>query len=414
MSRLRGLVVIFVGCLAGLCRSWSPLICVVVRTYWGHGGNGDGSLKVLLESLQAQSHSNWEAILMVMDQKPFHDLHHIVRNMSDDRIWIFAEWIGSKYTPKQPDGSQWMLGYHNRLYNLTDQAIRVCPSHSEWILVTNGDNLYATNLFQKVVASDADLVALDYYSRYQRATGVPCERFAAEEGKPSCKVNHLQWCLTDLGANFMRVRKLVLDGWKFGVLDDSGRFTGQDGIMAQKLVEAGWKVQHYNHSCLFDHAPSPQRCARNGNIWDDSKANSHEVVGGRCMDPEAAQEYLTKYNDTMEMIQIEVSHDENIQYFNDGDYRNTTLKCIRMKGEEHRQDLMRFYGPQCADDFDKAVFEGADWQITSQGYQPKIITYRNKFPDPPARNSTKKASYRKRYYGTHDNVGQPIWSKSDS
>eukprot|EP01024_Parvocaulis_polyphysoides_P035578 TRINITY_DN3153_c0_g1_i1.p1 TRINITY_DN3153_c0_g1~~TRINITY_DN3153_c0_g1_i1.p1 ORF type:complete len:375 (-),score=48.81 TRINITY_DN3153_c0_g1_i1:204-1208(-) len=334
--------------------------------------------------------------------------------MTDERIWVFAEWIGTQYTPKQPDGSQWMLGYHSRLYNLTDEAIRVCPRNSEWIIVTNGDNLYASNLFEKVVATkNADLIALDYYTRYQRATGIPCERFQKEEGKPPCKVNHLQWCKTDLGANIMKIRKLVLNSWQFGVLDDSGRFTGQDGIMAQKLVEAGWRVAHFTDTCLFDHSPSPQRCARNGNVWDDSKANTHEVVGGRCIVPEAAEEYLQKNNDTLEMIEIQVSHDDNLKYYANGDNQNTLLKCIRKKGDEHKEDLMRFYGPQCADDFDKVAFEGVDWQVTDKGYQPKITTYRNKYPDPPARNSSKKASYRKRYHGSH-NVGQPIWSKSDN
>ena len=32
---------------------------------------------------------------MVMDSKPFGGLHHILQEVADDRIWIFAEWVSS-------------------------------------------------------------------------------------------------------------------------------------------------------------------------------------------------------------------------------------------------------------------------------------------------------------------------------
>ena len=77
------------------------------------------------------------------------------------------------------------------LYNLTDEAIRACPASTQWVLATNGDNLYSKDMFQTVmdVPGDVDVIALDYYSRYQRATGPPCTRFAASEGAPPCKEN---------------------------------------------------------------------------------------------------------------------------------------------------------------------------------------------------------------------------------
>ena len=47
-----------------------------------------------------------------------------------------------------------------------------CPDNTEWFLVTNGDNEYATTLFSHLEqARDADIVAFDFYSRYQRVTG---------------------------------------------------------------------------------------------------------------------------------------------------------------------------------------------------------------------------------------------------
>ena len=35
----------------------SPLVCVVVRTYWAHGSYGDSSLPHLIKALQAQTHA---------------------------------------------------------------------------------------------------------------------------------------------------------------------------------------------------------------------------------------------------------------------------------------------------------------------------------------------------------------------
>lgn len=74
-------------------RASAPEFCVVVRTYWGHGGATDGGLRRLLRALQRQSVQSWEAVLLVLDSRPFEDLHHIVEEFQDDRIWVFAEWV---------------------------------------------------------------------------------------------------------------------------------------------------------------------------------------------------------------------------------------------------------------------------------------------------------------------------------
>lgn len=37
----------------------------------------------------------WEAIFLVMDNTPFTDLHHILSEFEDDRLWVFAEWVSS-------------------------------------------------------------------------------------------------------------------------------------------------------------------------------------------------------------------------------------------------------------------------------------------------------------------------------
>ena len=74
--------------------------------------------------------------------------------------------IGQTYTPQNENG--WTIGYHSKLYNLTDQALGACPPDTTWALVTNGDNIYEPAFFQQLatVGQSADVVAFDYYSRH--------------------------------------------------------------------------------------------------------------------------------------------------------------------------------------------------------------------------------------------------------
>ena len=91
--------------------------CFIVRTYWGHGDSTGGELKRLLTSLKNQIHPkydvypvaenggivgrvhvfflcrSWEAILIVADSKPFPEMHRIIRQLEDKRIWVFAELV---------------------------------------------------------------------------------------------------------------------------------------------------------------------------------------------------------------------------------------------------------------------------------------------------------------------------------
>lgn len=78
-----------------------------------------------------------------------------------------------------------------QLYNLTDEAIRACPPSTEWVMATNGDNLYAETFLERVMAApaEADVVAFLYFSRYQRCTGPPCHRFELDHSQHACKPN---------------------------------------------------------------------------------------------------------------------------------------------------------------------------------------------------------------------------------
>lgn len=99
----------------------------------------------------------------------------------------------------------------------------MCSRDTEWLIVTNGDNEYAPSLFNHLdaAADDVDLVAFDYYSRYQRSTGPPCYRFSAEPGGPACKRNLLKWCHTDLGANVFSYPRFVGEDRRFGAFKEA-------------------------------------------------------------------------------------------------------------------------------------------------------------------------------------------------
>jgi hypothetical protein len=81
---------------------------------------------------------------------------------------------------------------------------------------------------------------------------------------PACKVNRMSFCHTDLGAVAYRWRRMVADDMRFGDLESAGRFTSQDALMAELVVDEGWDVAHLQGQCLFDQGPSPHMCARLG------------------------------------------------------------------------------------------------------------------------------------------------------
>ena len=121
----------------------------------------------------------------------------------------------------------------------------------------------------------------------------------------------MQWCHTDLGANVYSWQRLLREDRRFGAPTHGAEgFDAEhfDGVMASSVLadgahnhacvvqgdmtlpmrllgpccalrgitrgSAGWSAHHVAHACLFDHSPSPQRCARSGGIWDDSRCAS--------------------------------------------------------------------------------------------------------------------------------------------
>ena len=291
---------------------------------------------------------SWEAIILVADSQPFKDLHNILSDIGDDRTWVFAEWIGQSFAPKA--NGEWLPNYHSMLYNLTDDAMTVCPPDTKWVVVTNGDNEYArgfmervlkesrdTSAFERpVVSTEApiDIVAFDFYSRYLRPTAPPCERFGVRQSNFSpCKPNLLRWCQVDLGAVALSWHRWQREGRSFGAIDGSDRGLGaehNDGLAMEELMKDGWKSRRVQDACLFVHAPSPQSCAWHGGVWDDR--DIIETGGGTCISVEEAANILNHEGQDVEEVRISIANDRHIDAF-EGATQELLIpgRCLRRK-----------------------------------------------------------------------------------
>lgn len=52
-----------------------------------------------------------------------------------------------------------------------------CAPSTEWVIITNGDNMYDDKFVESILDTppDKDVIAFDFYSRYQRPTGIYLE-----------------------------------------------------------------------------------------------------------------------------------------------------------------------------------------------------------------------------------------------
>lgn len=175
-------------------------------------------------------------------------------------------------------------------------------SGARWVIPTNGDNEYDKEFLATLQAVPAghDMVAFEYYSRYQRPTAEPCMRFSnlpTASGKiPSpCKRNHLRVCQTDLAAVAWDVDRMVREDRRFGTIDREGTSEMADGLLAYAVKEAGWKVHHVAERCLVHHSPNPQQCAAQGGVWDDTAMWDARAFGGLCRTAKEMQELMARY-----------------------------------------------------------------------------------------------------------------------
>jgi hypothetical protein len=218
-----------------------------------------------------------------------------------------------------------------------------------------------------------DIIAFDFYSRFQRITMPACDRFAAQLSSPTssppplCKRNHLKWCQTDLGAAALNFHRFQTENRKFGDIVDHDPFhrllgaDSADGVMMETLVYDGWKVAHVTDRCLFVHAPSIQSCAWQGGVWDDR--DLIKISGGKCLTKDEAAEILKTEYKSIEQVLINVSNDANIsreyQGVEDAENILKQVPCLRRKNymEESVLGLTQvWYSEWCVDKEDEDEF----------------------------------------------------------
>ncbi|KAK2080947.1 hypothetical protein QBZ16_000801 [Prototheca wickerhamii] len=204
-----------------------------------------------------------------------------------------------------------------------------CPPDTTWLLVTNGDNEYASDFLMRVNEESradpaADIVAFDFYSRYQRPTAPQCERFAAGaapvdggSGPLLCKRNRLRWCHTDLGSFVLRYRRFVEERQAFGAETRPGNEMEMapehsDGLLAGALIAQGWRAARVTDRCLFSHSPSPQACAWQGGTWDDRDMMTWQAGGGVCLESQEDAAWVLANDPNAEMVTVDVSNDGNV------------------------------------------------------------------------------------------------------
>lgn len=62
---------------------------------------------------------------------------------------------------------------HNQTCLALPLFATACPADTQWVIATNGDNEYDPGFIPAIEAApaDVDIIAFDFYSRYQRVTG---------------------------------------------------------------------------------------------------------------------------------------------------------------------------------------------------------------------------------------------------
>lgn len=234
-----------------------------------------------------------------------------------------------------------------------------------------------------------DIIAFDFYSRFQRITMPACDRFTSQPSSSSnpsppalCKRNNLKWCQTDLGAAALNYHRFLEEDRKFGDIVDHDPFhrflsaDSADGVMMETLVYDGWKVAHVSDTCLFVHAPSIQSCAWQGGAWDDR--DLIKISGGTCLTQAEADEILREdskkkgRNNNIEEVRIDVSSDGRVSKEFEGlvdvdqnhlenidEQRLKQVRCLRRKDykEEYVLGLTQvWYSEWCVDKEDESEF----------------------------------------------------------
>lgn len=66
--------------------------CLLLYNHDGYGSSDD---------VRYMGPCRWEALLVIMDSEPFRDVHYILQELNDDRVWVYAEWVRCPGIPNE-------------------------------------------------------------------------------------------------------------------------------------------------------------------------------------------------------------------------------------------------------------------------------------------------------------------------
>jgi hypothetical protein len=244
--------------------------CIVMRF---HGKqlieqlyNLENSIKSIIE----QNAADWELLLVPSDSSDVSKVFPLLVKYNSNqniRLLRFADLMEYKQSE--------YANFHNKLYEITDQAIMHCSQSSRWLLVTNGDNFY-NKKFLEHLDTNYDVIAYDFYSRWvNHLKGIPpCERMSGSAtGEISCMQNLMKPGSTDLGSNVYNLKRWNREKRRFSTLKSSE--ASHDGEMAKQLMSDNWRLKVVGKDpedgCLYDHNPNYHSCTswKSSNVWDD-------------------------------------------------------------------------------------------------------------------------------------------------
>jgi len=131
----------------------------LIRTYYGHlDSKNPFNLKFTLNSLKSLQNPNWIALLLCTDSEPINFENYAEH---DSRILTYPRHEKTPY-------DEWTAGY-----DITDSALDYLENNNfsaNFIVITNGDNYYSPQFLNELPSpNNVDIVAVDYWSRYERA-----------------------------------------------------------------------------------------------------------------------------------------------------------------------------------------------------------------------------------------------------
>jgi hypothetical protein len=207
-----------------------PSVCVIVRTYWGH----QQTLPALILSLASQGYRNLSFHLINTDPKPLGNAEILltsVRNVLDASrscltdsltLWNISYSDGRKFLNE----TGWAgvdFGYAQ-----TDLVVNslLLKSYCDYLLVTNGDNLYLRSFLSYAVEEmrkkvDSGLIAVDYLAKFSRQI-----------------TTEIRVGAIDLGCVLLRAKFLQQHSLSF-VKTCSGNFYAADGLFFVKALQSG-------------------------------------------------------------------------------------------------------------------------------------------------------------------------------